>query len=121
MAGIGAFKTLGPADENARQLAADASRRAADGVVTLLYRQGLLWRDLIRGERQPSDLPQPRARDVWSDLKLYRSVLGALRVPIAIALAGAAVLALGAALLASHTANSGLSAAISVFGAHVSP
>ncbi len=108
--------TTGPL-EQWRQLAGDDARREGTGVIMALYQQGLLWRDLIRGERQPSDLTQPQARHVWSDLRLYRSALGALRVPIAFALFAAAVLALGAALLASGKANRGLSTAISVLGA----
>jgi len=98
------------------ELAADESRRSASEVVPALHDQGLLWRDLIRGERQPGDLAQPRAKDVWADLKLYRAVFLALRVPILVGLAAAGLLALGAALLASHNANSGLSTAISVIG-----
>ena len=106
----------GPLDQW-RQLALDSSRRSADGAVAALYRQGLLWRDLIRGERQPSDLKQPRAREVWGDLKLYRAVFATLRAPILLGLVAAAALVVGAALLAGHKANSGLSAAISVIGA----
>lgn len=103
--------------EQWRQLASVASRRDADGVLEALYGQGLLWRDLIRGERQPGDLKQPGAKDVWSDLGLYKSVFVTLRAPILLGSAAAAALVLGAALLASHKANSGLRTAISVIGA----
>lgn len=64
-------------------LAGSEQRRNADGVLTDLYRQGLRWRDLVRGERQPDDLNQPNAKDVWSDLSVYRSVVVTLRWPLA--------------------------------------
>lgn len=38
-------------------LAADATRRIRAHVEGDLYREGLMWRDLVRGERHPQDLP----------------------------------------------------------------
>jgi hypothetical protein len=88
-----------------------------------LYKQGLLWRDLVRGERQTADLSlsvgleAPPVAVVWRELGLYKQALSSLRVPLIIGLFGAAVLALGGLLLASGTGNNGLSTAISILGA----
>lgn len=69
-------------------LAADSQVRSEAEVETELYHQGLLWRDLVRGERSPTDL-QLTCSDtaaspakVWSDLKLWRQVAISLRLPL---------------------------------------
>ena len=41
--------TTGPL-EQWRRLAGDDARRGGEGVIMALYQQGLLWRDLIRGD-----------------------------------------------------------------------
>jgi hypothetical protein len=97
--------------------------RALDEGATLqLYRQGLLWRDLIRGERLPKDLvddpmtPSPSARQAWRDATPYWDVLKTLWLPILGGVISAAGLAAGAAFLASGTTSPGFSTAISVIG-----
>ena len=99
------------------ELAADDKRRGDASVPTALYRQGLLWRDMVRGERQSDDLDQPSATDVWNDMSLYKHAALALRGPLTLAGAGALMMILGAALLASGSLGSGLSTAISIVGA----
>jgi hypothetical protein len=103
-------------------LARDPARRIKPEVIGRLFRQGLLWRDLIRGERQPADLQvnadvdSPPTAKVWSDLGLYREAFTSLRLPLLAGIAGIAALVIGAWLLASGASNSGLSAAISILG-----
>lgn len=103
-------------------LAEDPDLRSKPEVMIDLYKQGLLWRDLVRGERQTADLSvsvgleAPPVAVVWRELGLYRQALSSLRIPLIIGLFGAAVLALGGWLLASGAGNSGLSTAISIFG-----
>jgi hypothetical protein len=102
-----------------RQPPADAERtaeQAADEVLADLYLQGLMWRDLIRGERQPGDLDQPDARDVWRDLSLYSTVFKTLRLPIILGLLAAGLLITGAALLAGNGASKSLSTVLSIVG-----
>jgi hypothetical protein len=101
----------------------DTDRREAPDIQVALFRQGLLWRDLIRGERQPEDLltnedlNAPASTDVWKELRLYRLAADSLKGPLAGGLAGAALLIVGAYALASGTSHTGLTAAISVLGA----
>ena len=104
-------------------LAKDTAARSAPGVEEDLYRQSLLWRDLIRGERQPQDLPlspdvkTPASAEVWKDLHLYRDALSSLRLPLLGGALGIAAFILGATLLASGAGHSGFSTAVSLLGA----
>jgi hypothetical protein len=104
-------------------LAANPTRRAQDGVDVDLYRQGLMWRDLVRGERRPQDLvlnedvEAPSTADVWKDLHLYRDAFKSLWIPLAAGLVSIAALTVGAAVLASGAGSSTWSTAISVLGA----
>jgi hypothetical protein len=105
------------------RLAADAPRRSAADVQSDLFRQGLLWRDLVRGERQPQDLPlntdvdTPPSAEIWKDLKLYRVALASLRLPLLGGMISVAALVAGATLLASGASHTGWSTAISILGA----
>ncbi len=105
------------------RLAGDATRRAQPGVTADLFRQCLLWRDLVRGERQPQDLPlntdvdAPPSAEVWKDLKLYRVALSSLRLPLLGGVAGIGALVVGATLLASGAGHTGWSTAIGLLGA----
>lgn len=104
-------------------LAADSTRRTRDGVEADLYRQGLMWRDLIRGERRPQDLAlnddvdAPTTAEVWKDLHLYRYALKNLWLPLTAGLVSIAALTVGATILASGAGSTTWSTAISVLGA----
>jgi hypothetical protein len=63
-------------------LAADADRRGATDVRPTLAQQGLLWRDLIRGERQPLDLPPLTSHDAWKEVHVYRQAVETLKAPL---------------------------------------
>jgi hypothetical protein len=104
-------------------LAADPNRRSQEGVDVDLYRQGLMWRDLVRGERRPQDLAlnedveAPTTADVWKVLHLYRYAVKSLWIPLTAGLVSIAALTAGAAVLASGSGSSTWSTAISVLGA----
>jgi len=104
-------------------LAGDATRRTQPGVAADLFRQCLLWRDLVRGERQPQDLPlntdveAPASAEVWKNLKLYRVALSSLKLPLLGGIAGIVALIAGASLLASGAGHTGFSTAIGLLGA----
>jgi len=53
------------------RLAADPTRLEAAEVRLALYQQGLLWKDLIRGERQPLDLAPLTGDDAWKEIGVY--------------------------------------------------
>jgi hypothetical protein len=104
-------------------VAGSTTRRAQEGVEVDLYRQGLMWRDLVRGERRPQDLPlnddvdAPTTAEVWKDLHLYRYALKSLWLPLAAGLISIAALTVGATVLASGAGSTTWSTAISVLGA----
>lgn len=98
-------------------LANDHQRRIQPAVAPMLYQQGLLWRDLVRGERQPLELSTPKAKDVWRQLSMYREAATTLMVPLIIGALGAIALLAGGAVLASGSASSGLGTAIAILGA----
>jgi hypothetical protein len=99
-------------------LAHDPQRRQGPEVQPRLYEQCLLWKDLITGESQPSDLPhKAKAHEVWNELGLYKEVWQALRSPLTAAAIAALVLAAGGALLASAATSKALSTFVSILGA----
>jgi hypothetical protein len=77
----------------------------------------LLWREVIRGERQPSDLDTPPPKDVWRQLAMYREAAETLKVPLLVGAGAAALLVAGGALLASGTSVTWLTTAITILGA----
>lgn len=99
------------------ELARDANRRNAPGVREALYQQGLLWRDLIRGERLPLDLAPLTSGEAWKKIHAYRQAVGTLKAPLAAAGGFALLLGVGGALLASRTNYPGLTTAISILAA----
>jgi hypothetical protein len=97
------------------KIAADEHRRSAHDVRAKLYRQGLLWRDLIRGERQALDLA-PATHDAWKEMTVYRDVFATLRVPLLVGAGFAALLTGCAALLAAGASHPGALTAFSILG-----
>jgi hypothetical protein len=104
-------------------LAFDATRRAGAEVQAALFHQGLLWRDLIRGERSSQDLQLEgdakvsATTNVWKDLKLYETAVVSLRVPLIGGLISIVLLAGGGALLASGSGSTFLTTIAGIFGA----
>jgi hypothetical protein len=94
--------------ERWREVAADAPWRAKSESRHLLFEQGLVWRDLVRGERQPADLVVrsgvadrvgviwPLVRTFWPQVLIGAAALAAL-------LAGAAQLAAASGSKSSNT------------------
>jgi hypothetical protein len=109
--------------ESWSRLAAEPAARAADDVEIKLYRQALLWRDLIRGERSPADLQMtrsdtvPSSAQVWSDLKLYQKAAGSLKWPLVAGAFSIALLVAGAALLAAGEGKTALTTVVGILGA----
>jgi hypothetical protein len=77
----------------------------------------LLWREVIRGERQPSDLDTPPPKDVWRQLAMYREAAETLKVPLIVGASAGVLLVAGGALLASGTSVPWLTTAITILGA----
>jgi hypothetical protein len=98
-------------------LASDQERREADGVLRKLYEQGLLWRDLARGERDPLHLAPPASGDPWKRVSAYAKAARALKAPLITGALFAAMLVAGAALLASGAKYPWLTTALSIVGA----
>lgn len=104
-------------------LASDTKARSDEDVTSDLYRQGLLWRDLVRGEQAPSDLAltkpgsAPPPAGIWSDLKLYQNALVTLRVPLVIGVISVGALVAGAALLAAGASTPAVGTVVGILGA----
>lgn len=90
---------------------------SSESVLAKLYEQGLLWRYLVRGEGEPTDLGIPDAKDVWRQLAIYRQVVETLKAPLAFGAIFAILLVAGGALLASGNSAKGLGTAITILGA----
>jgi hypothetical protein len=109
--------------ESWSRLAAEPTARAQADVELQLYRQALLWRDLIRGERSPCDLParageaSPSSVQVWGDLKLSREAVSSMKWPLFAAALSVVLLVGGAALLAAGEGKTGLSTGVGILGA----
>ncbi len=122
---VRAWSALATTTDTARrqELAVQEDPVQKESIQDRLFRQCLLWRDLIRGERQPQDLltnedlNAPETADAWKKLKLYKLAAESLMWPLLGGLLGAILLVGGAALLAGDTGHTGLTAAISVLGA----
>lgn len=88
-----------------------------------LYSQGLLWRDLIRGERAPADLQvtagekPPSTVQIWGELRLYEEAAGSLLWPLIAGALSIVLLAGGAALLAAGEGKTGLGTVVGILGA----
>jgi hypothetical protein len=103
-------------------LAVSTDRRGQPDVQVKLFQQGLLWRDLVRGERQPEDLltnqdlDAPASADIWKELQLYQDATKSLKWPLISGLIGISLLVAGAALLASGASNTSLTTAVGLLG-----
>jgi hypothetical protein len=109
--------------ESWSELAANPGRRDQPDVQTDLYRQGLLWRDLIRGERSTADLQPPgkvktsATTEAWTDLGLYRTAALSLKVPLIGAVISIALLVAGASLLAEGSGSTAVTTLVGILGA----
>jgi hypothetical protein len=93
-----------------------------------LFRQGLLWRGLIRGEVSTANLElvdhklgvnrkAQGVNEAWKSLKLYQTAIATLRVPLAAGILGIVLLAGGGAALASGSISPALSTLAGILGA----
>jgi hypothetical protein len=98
-------------------LARDPDRRGRRMVRRKLYEQGLLWRDLIRGERQPLDLAPPTATSAWKEVAVYSKAVDALKAPLIAGGCFAALFVIGGALLVNGAKYPWLTSSVSIFGA----
>ena len=109
--------------ESWSELAANPERRDQQDVQTDLYRQGLLWRDLIRGERSTADLQPPgkaktsATAETWKDLGLYRTAALSLKVPLIGAVISIALLVAGVSLLAEGSGSAAITTLVGILGA----
>ena len=82
-----------------------------------LYLQGVLWRDMIRGERRPQDLDPVPVGDLLVEVQLVRKLWSAFWLQLIIGLVGAAALVAGVTALAAGIKNRGIATALAVLGA----
>jgi hypothetical protein len=82
-----------------------------------LYVQGLLWRDLIRGERRPQDLDPVPVGDLVEEVQLVRKLWSAFWPQLALGLLGGAALVGGVIGLAAGFKDRGIATAFAVLGA----
>jgi hypothetical protein len=81
-----------------------------------LYAQGLLWRDLVRGERRPQDLDPVPVSDLLQGVQLIHKLWSAFWAQLLLGLLGAAILVVGVVGLVSGSENRSLATAFSVLG-----
>jgi hypothetical protein len=81
-----------------------------------LYAQGLLWRDLIRGERKAEDLEPVPVSDVLQEVKLIRKLWSAFWPQLLLGVLGAALLVVGVVGLVAGSESRSLATAFSVLG-----
>ncbi len=79
-----------------------------------LFRQGLIWRDLIRGERRPEDLAAEHGK--IKSLGVVVPVLRAFYLQIIIGLVALAALVIGAAHLAANAGNTDHNVVVGILG-----
>jgi hypothetical protein len=95
-------------------VAGEPTWREEPGARLELFRQGLVWRDLIRGERRPADLAVERG--TRASLGVVIPVLRTFYVQIVIGLIAIAALVLGAARLAADAGNTDHNVVIGLLG-----
>lgn len=96
------------------EVASDPGWRREPDARRLLFGQGLLWRDLVRGERRPQDLAVTRG--VIGRVGMILPVLRAFWPQIVIGLAAVVALVIGASQLASASGSKANNTFISILG-----
>jgi hypothetical protein len=97
-------------------VAADERCRGQHDALKQLYAQGLMWRDLIRGERRPEDLDPVPVSDIFEEVRLIHKLWSAFWPQLALGALGAAVLVVGIVGLVAGTENRSISTAFLVLG-----
>jgi hypothetical protein len=102
----GYLDPLTPAAVNASvdawaEVAKDTRWRSQTDARQNLYNQGLIWRDLVRGEQRPGDLTQSRGGLI--QLGLLPHVLRGFWLELLLGLGATAILAIGATALSAGT------------------
>jgi hypothetical protein len=95
-------------------VASEPAWRAQPDARLKLFQQGLIWRDLIRGERRAQDLAVERGR--LGTLGVVVPVLRAFYLQIAIGMIAVAGLVLGASRLAADSGNTDHNVVIGLLG-----
>jgi hypothetical protein len=95
-------------------LAAEPAWRTHPDARRELFRQGLIWRDLIRGERRPQDLAAEHGK--IKSLGVVVPVLRAFYLQIIIGLVAVAALVIGASRLAANAGNTDHNVVFGILG-----
>jgi hypothetical protein len=98
------------------QVAADERWRNEPDARKRLYAQGLLWRDLIRGERMPQDLDPVPVSDLLQEVQLIRKLWSAFWPQLLLGLLGVAILVAGVVGLVAGSENKSIATAFAVLG-----
>jgi hypothetical protein len=98
------------------EVAADDRWRSQPDARKLLFAQGLLWRDLIRGERRAQDLDPVPVKDLLEEVQLIQKLWIAFWPQLVLGVLGAAVLVIGIVGLVSGSENRSIATAFAVMG-----
>jgi hypothetical protein len=98
------------------QVAADEHWRSQPDARKQLFAQGLLWRDLIRGERRAQDLDAVPVTDLLQELQLVHKLWRAFWPQVVLGLIGAGVLVAGIVGLVAGSENRSIATAFAVLG-----
>jgi hypothetical protein len=96
------------------EVASEPAWRQQPNARRFLFRQGLLWRDLVRGERRPEDLTLTRG--VIGRIGMILPVLRAFWPQILIGVLAVAALVVGASQLAAETGSKSGNTLLSILG-----
>jgi len=97
------------------EVALDLRWRQKPDARRLLFHQGLLWRDLVRGERRPADLAMRRG--ILGSVGMIFPLLRAFWPQILVGVAAIVALLAGASQLAATSGSKSSSTVISILGA----
>jgi hypothetical protein len=98
------------------EVAADERWRNQPDARKQLYWQGLLWRDLIRGERKPEDLDPVPVSDLLAEVQLIHKLWSAFWPQLLLGLLGSAVLVVGIVGLVAGSENRSIATVFAVLG-----
>jgi hypothetical protein len=98
------------------EVAGDERWRSEPDARKELYAQGLLWRDLIRGERRPEDLDPVPVSDLFQGVRLIRKLWSAFWPQLLLGLLGVAALIAGIVGLVAGSENRSIATAFAVLG-----